>query len=63
LIPGPKSKIRKAALVLADAVDEVVYFDHLDIEIPKAAAGKIEAKESRVLRNLGTAIDGGKTSV
>ena len=52
LIPGAKGKIGKAALVSADALDEVVHFEYLDVKIPEAAAGKIKTKESRILRNL-----------
>ncbi len=62
-IPGAKGKIGKAALVSADALDQVVHFEYLDVKIAEPAAGKIKAKESRILRNLGTAIDGGKASV
>jgi hypothetical protein len=52
LISGAEGKIGKAALVSADALDEVVHFEYLDVKIPEASAGKIKAKESRVLRNL-----------
>jgi hypothetical protein len=46
LIPGAKRKIGKAVLVSADALDEVMHFEYLDIKIPKSAAGEIKAKES-----------------
>jgi hypothetical protein len=36
LIPGAKRKIGKAALVSADALDEVVHFKYLDVKIADA---------------------------
>jgi hypothetical protein len=46
LIPGAKGKIGIATFVSADALDEIVHFEYLDVKIPKSAAGKIKAKES-----------------
>jgi hypothetical protein len=39
-------------------MDEFVNFNDAHIKVAKAASGKIEAKESGVLRHLRAAIDG-----
>src|SRR5690348_11509323 len=63
LVSCAKLKIGKTLFSPPDSLDKVVHLEHLHIKVAQSAAGEIKAKESRILRNLRPAIDGGEAAV